>query len=101
MTTTRRATYEDLVGLPDDGDLHELVRGEIRRMPPPTEPHGAIEAALIEAVSRIALPRWVGPNARGGRRAPVWLGRSPAVRPASASGWPMMPTRSAVWTCST
>ncbi len=71
MTTTRRATYEDLVGLPDDGDLHELVRGEIRRMPPPTEPHGAIEAALLEAVSRYLYARAtaLGWSERQGRAA--------------------------------
>lgn len=42
MTTTQRMTYADLMALPDDGYLHELVRGEILPMPPPKGEHGYI-----------------------------------------------------------
>ena len=59
MTTTRRMTYDDLEAMPDDGFLHELVRGEIRRVPPPKEPHGDIEAALVEAINRYLYDRAV------------------------------------------
>lgn len=47
-----RMTLEEFTALPDDGNLHELVRGEARSMPPPRGIHGFIEAALIEALGR-------------------------------------------------
>jgi len=52
MTSVRRAMFEDLIALPDDGHVHELVRGEIRRMPPPKGQHGHVEAAIVEAIGR-------------------------------------------------
>jgi len=52
MITTRQKTVQDLLATPDDGHRYELVRGEILRMPPPKGEHGAIEAALVEAVGR-------------------------------------------------
>jgi Uma2 family endonuclease len=52
MTVVRRAVYDDLMALPDDGYRHELVRGEIRRMPPPKGQHGHVEAAVVEAIGR-------------------------------------------------
>ncbi len=52
MTTLQRMTFDDLVAQPDDGYLHELVRGEIMRMPPPKEDHGGVEAALVAAIDR-------------------------------------------------
>jgi Uma2 family endonuclease len=52
MTLVRGATYDDLMALPDDGYLHELVRGEIRRMPPPNGRHSHIEAAVVGAIGR-------------------------------------------------
>src|SRR5688572_4470770 len=41
-------TAEELALLPDDGLRHELVRGEVRTMNPPQDPHGraAISIAL-------------------------------------------------------
>lgn len=47
MVTTQRKTYDDLMALPNDENLHELVRGEILCMPPPKGQHGATEAALV------------------------------------------------------
>jgi Uma2 family endonuclease len=52
MTTAQRMTYEDLLAQPDDGYLHELVRGEIIRVPPPNQDHGTIEARLVGAICR-------------------------------------------------
>ncbi len=52
MTSVRRAMFEDLIALPDDGHVHELVRGEIRRRPPPKGQHGHVEAAIVEAIGR-------------------------------------------------
>ncbi len=38
--------------LPDDGNRRELVRGEVRVMPPSKGHHGWIEAAIVEAIGR-------------------------------------------------
>lgn len=59
MTTAQRMTFKDLMAQPDDGYLHELVRGEIIRMPPPKTRHGLIEAALTGIVSRYLYDRAV------------------------------------------
>jgi Uma2 family endonuclease len=40
MVTTRLMTADELMTLPDDGYEYELVRGELRRMPPPSIGHG-------------------------------------------------------------
>jgi Uma2 family endonuclease len=44
---TRRTTAEELLRMPDDGFRYELVRGELRRMPPAGDEHGylALEIA--------------------------------------------------------
>lgn len=43
MTTeTRQTTAEDLLRMPDDGSRYELVKGELRKMPPAGGEHGAI-----------------------------------------------------------
>jgi Uma2 family endonuclease len=47
-----RMTVEEFMGLPADGNLHELVRGEVRVMPPPKGEHGFIEAAIVAAIDR-------------------------------------------------
>jgi Uma2 family endonuclease len=52
MVTRQRMTYEDLMRMPDDGNRHELVRGEIVCMPPPKGRHGRVESALDRAVGR-------------------------------------------------
>ena len=57
MTSTRRLRYEDLIALPDDGYIYELVRGEIHRMPPPKGQHGHVEAAVVEAIGRYLYGR--------------------------------------------
>jgi Uma2 family endonuclease len=57
MVTTQRKTVQDLLATPDDGYRYELVRGEILRMPPAKGEHGAIEAALVEAVGRYLYTR--------------------------------------------
>lgn len=45
-------TVAEFMALPDDGNRHELVRGELRVMPPPKGVHGLVEAALVEAIGR-------------------------------------------------
>jgi Uma2 family endonuclease len=42
MVTTRLMTADELAALPDDGYEYELVRGELRRMPPPKPEHGEV-----------------------------------------------------------
>jgi Uma2 family endonuclease len=42
-----RVSVAEFLALPDDGNRHELVRGEVRMMPPPKSMHGLIEAALM------------------------------------------------------
>ena len=37
----------EFMALPDDGNRHELVRGELRVMPPPKSIHGLVETALL------------------------------------------------------
>ena len=41
-TTEQLVTADDLVKMPDDGYRYELVRGELRKMPPAGFPHGKI-----------------------------------------------------------
>src|SRR2546423_543128 len=57
MTSVRGAVYEDLITLADDGSLHELVRGELRRMPPPKGEHGGVEMAVAGAIERYLYGR--------------------------------------------
>jgi Uma2 family endonuclease len=57
MAVVQRATYEDLVTLGEDGNHHELVRGEILGMPPPKGKHGRIEAKLVGAIDRFLFDR--------------------------------------------
>ena len=59
MTTVQRMTFDDLMTQPNDGCLHELVRGEIRHMPPPKGEHSYVEAALVEAIGRYLYGRAV------------------------------------------
>ena len=45
-TTEQLVTADDLVRMPDDGYRYELVRGELRKMPPAGFPHGKIAWAI-------------------------------------------------------
>lgn len=47
MVATKLMTAEELAALPDDGYQYELVRGELRRMPPPKPEHGQVCLNLI------------------------------------------------------
>jgi len=48
----RLMTVAEFMALPDDGNRHELVRGELRVMPPPKGVHGLVETALLAAIDR-------------------------------------------------
>ena len=41
-TTPTLTTADELFMMPDDGFRYELVRGEVRRMPPAGSEHGAV-----------------------------------------------------------
>src|SRR5215216_1822266 len=47
MVATKLMTVEELSALPYDGYQYELVRGELRRMPPPKPEHGLVCVGLI------------------------------------------------------
>lgn len=65
-------TVEEFLALPDDGNRHEFVRGEVRVMPPPKGDHGVLEFEVLAAIDRYLLARahdlgWTpdqGPHAR-------------------------------------
>ena len=47
MTTAKKLlTADDLITLPDDGNRHELVKGELIEMPPPGVMHGIVVFAF-------------------------------------------------------
>ena len=45
-TTTQPMTAQELLNMPDDGFRYELVRGELRKMPPAGHDHGGIAAFI-------------------------------------------------------
>ena len=53
-------TVDELLALPDDGWLYELVEGRLVRMPPPVGEHGGVAGNL-----HIALGMWVVPRGLG------------------------------------
>jgi Uma2 family endonuclease len=57
--TTRAAqvSIAEFMALPDDGYRHELVRGEVRRLPPPKGLHGLVEMALMAELGRYLRER--------------------------------------------
>ncbi len=52
VAQVKRMSLAEFMALPNDGDRHELVRGEVRVMPPPKGEHGLIETALTSAIDR-------------------------------------------------
>ena len=54
MTTTKLITAEELMLLPDNGMLQELVRGELIEMPPPGKAHGVASSRFGLAIGNYA-----------------------------------------------
>ncbi|HZS92098.1 MAG TPA: Uma2 family endonuclease [Chloroflexota bacterium] len=52
VAQTKHASLDEFLALPDDGNLHEYVRGEVRSMPPPKGQHGLVEIELLSAINR-------------------------------------------------
>ncbi len=48
----RHHSFEEFLALPDNGNLHEYVRGAIREIPPPKGMHGVLESALLSLIDR-------------------------------------------------
>ena len=46
VTTTRPMTAEALLDMPADGFRYELIRGELRKMPPTGYAHGKYELSI-------------------------------------------------------
>src|SRR5262245_10966670 len=71
----RLMTADELMRLPGDGQRHELVRGELRTMPPAGWEHGCesteIAASLAPFVRRHGLGRVAGADTG------FWLTRNP------------------------
>ncbi len=48
---TGKVTAEELLGMPDDGFRYELVRGELRQIPPAGSEHGQVTLEVGRALS--------------------------------------------------
>jgi Uma2 family endonuclease len=59
MAVQHRVTIDEFLALPADDDRHELVRGEVRIMPPPKGRHGLVEAEIAAAIIRTLHERAV------------------------------------------
>lgn len=60
MTTVQLMTAEELLRMPDDGFRCELVKGELRHMPPAGQEHGKITAILTGSLVQHVLARNLG-----------------------------------------
>jgi Uma2 family endonuclease len=59
-TTTQSITAEELLGLPDDGMRFELVKGEVRKMPPAGHRHGKIAMLISIPLGAYVLAHRLG-----------------------------------------
>src|SRR4051812_9017835 len=48
--SSKPMSADQLMALPDDGQRHELVRGELRTMAPPGEEHGWLQGSLLSSL---------------------------------------------------
>ena len=60
MATTKLMTADELLALPDDGQRHELIDGELRTMSPTGDEHGGIVAALTISLGTHVRARQLG-----------------------------------------
>jgi Uma2 family endonuclease len=59
-TTSSPATADGLFVMPDDGFRYELVRGEIRRMPPAGSEHGAVAVNVAVVIAQFVKAHDLG-----------------------------------------
>lgn len=101
--TARTITVEEYAELPDDGALHELVRGEVVTLPRPGYEHGYLTASIGSRLLQHVRERDLGEvvagdpgfvladepaTVRGPDVAFVAKGRDPALRAGFAQGSP-------------
>ena len=60
MTTQALMTADTLWQLPDDGDRHELIAGELRTMPPSGEVHGGLAATFTIHLGTYVMAQGLG-----------------------------------------
>lgn len=48
----KHLSVAEFMALPNDGNRHEFVRGELRVMPPPHSRHGLVESAVMAAIEQ-------------------------------------------------
>ena len=59
-TQAKQWTIEDLAALPDDGNLYDVVEGELRRKAPPGWDHGDVLLALGGELRRFVMAHKLG-----------------------------------------
>jgi Uma2 family endonuclease len=59
-TTTTLTTAGELFMMPDDGFRYELVKGEVRRMPPAGSEHGAVAVNIAVVIAQFVKPHDLG-----------------------------------------
>lgn len=59
-TTSTLATADELFMLPDDGFRYELVKGEVRRMPPAGSEHGAVAVNITILIAQFVKAHGLG-----------------------------------------
>jgi Uma2 family endonuclease len=59
-TTTTFTTADELFMMPDDGFRYELVRGEVRRMPPAGSEHGAVAINIAVVIAQFVKAHDLG-----------------------------------------
>lgn len=61
MATTRQlVTADELLNMPDDGMRYELVRGELRKMPPAGHPHSRMGVRIATRLDMFTTDRGLG-----------------------------------------
>ena len=61
MTTTKQlVTADELLAMPDDGYMYELVRGELRKMPPAGHPHSRMGIQIATSLNTHTNDRRLG-----------------------------------------
>jgi Uma2 family endonuclease len=76
MAATTLMSVEEFAALPEDGRMHELVEGELIRMPPPHFPHADIVYAILRSLIHFLESKTLG---RAYLEAGFLLSNSPAT----------------------
>ena len=59
-TTKQLVTADELLNMPDDGMRYELVRGELRKMPPAGHPHSRMGVRIATRLDMFTTDRGLG-----------------------------------------